>query len=415
MNVPVTPLLIAQGDTRDFADVREVVGRLVPTEPVYLFSQDSLGRRARCFQRGFSGTVSYAVKANPEPRIIRALAARGIRHFDVASPGEAALVAGLCPAATLHYNNPVKAEEAILTAYRDYGLRSFALDEMSELTKIRRATGGASDVMYSVRFRLEHRDASYDFGSKFGATPDRAAEMLRAIADAGARPALAFHPGSQCTDPQMYARYVKVAAEIAARAGVALVQLNVGGGFPEQYDATIPPLASFFAAIDVAMERAFCRPPPLMCEPGRAMVASSVSLLARVIHVREDQRTLFVNDGVYGGMQEQSLVDLPLPLKLWREGVQPRGRPHSYRIFGPTCDPVDRLSREMALPCRAKVGDYIEFGLLGAYGSATSTGFNGFRSTAYLNVGRGFLDKPSPVTAPGQDRSGFGAWVCASM
>jgi ornithine decarboxylase len=95
---------------------------------------------------------------------------------------------------------------------------------------------------------------------------------------------------------------------------------------------------------------------------------------------------VFVNDGVYGGLQEQSIVDLQAPARAWRGGRSLPGEPAPYRIFGPTCDPVDRMQREVNLPAGLREGDYIEFGLLGAYGSATSTSFNGFRSCDYRDV-----------------------------
>lgn len=120
------------------------------------------------------------------------------------------------------------------------------------------------------------------------------------------------------------------------------------------------------------------------------MVAPSVSLLTRVIHVREDACTLFINDGVYGGMLEQSLVDIQLPVIAWRAGDKIAGVTSTYQVFGQTCDPVDSLQGKLQLPAGMQVGDYLEFGLMGAYGSATATGFNGFEATGYVNVERGF-------------------------
>lgn len=378
------------GDTTHF-DARELIREKSPTESVYLFSVSSLRERARRFQHGFPGAVSYAVKANPEACVIKGLLAQGIRHFDVASLGEIESIASLCPHATLHFNNPVKAREAVEVAYHRFGVKSFALDEIAEFEKIREATDNANDITYSVRFKLGHGSASYDFGSKFGTSPKVAAEILRAVAAIGARPALTFHPGSQCTDPGMYSRYVEAAAKIVADSGVSIEQLNVGGGFPEQYaNAQVPDLEVYFDTIRCAIENYFSAAPPLMCEPGRAMVASSVSLLTRVIHVREDARTLFINDGVYGGMLEQSLVDIQLPVIAWRAGEEIHGGAATYQVFGQTCDPVDSLQGKLQLPAGVQVGDYLEFGLMGAYGSATATGFNGFEATGYVNVERGF-------------------------
>ncbi|TDG13644.1 type III PLP-dependent enzyme [Seongchinamella unica] len=365
----------------------EITGQLKPTEPLYLFCPAVLKARAARFLQQFPGTVSYAVKANPEQRVLETLAETGLQHYDVASLDEVRRVSQYCPGATLHFNNPVKAEEAIAEAYLRYGVRSFALDEMSELEKIRRCTGGDPAVVYTVRFKLDHASAAYDFGSKFGADTATATALLRAVKALGAAAAITFHPGSQCTDPGMYERYLQAAADITARAGVELEFVNVGGGFPEHYAGTnLPPLEDYFETITRARDQYFPDSVKLVCEPGRGIVASCISLLARIIHVRNCGETLFVNDGVYGGMQEQSLVDITLPARVWREGELLAAPDTHYHVFGPTCDPVDRLSRTTPLPRGVKPGDYIEFGLLGAYGSATTTNFNGFNSSTYVNV-----------------------------
>jgi ornithine decarboxylase len=368
-------------------DAGEIVRELRPLEPAYLFCEGKLRERARRFLQGFPGTVSYAVKANHEARVLRTLVSAGVNNFDVASLQEIRSVLTQYPAASLHFNNPVKAEEAIEEAYRRYDVRSFALDEFSELNKIQAATGGDRTVLYTVRFKLAHDNAAYDFGSKFGAEPDKAVALLQTLTALGARTALTFHPGSQCTDPAMYARYLAGAADIVARAGVTPEFINVGGGFPEYYlDTDLPALEEYFQVIAEAMHRCFAEPIPLMCEPGRGMVAAAVSLLARVIHVRDCGRSLFLNDGVYGGMLEQSVVNLRFPAQAWRGGrALPAGHA-SYHIFGPTCDPIDRLLRPATLPEGLQVGDHIEFGLLGAYGSVTSTSFNGFQPGAYMDV-----------------------------
>ncbi|MCB1856359.1 MAG: hypothetical protein KDI05_15850 [Halieaceae bacterium] len=378
-------------DNRQYSGALEVIRSLQPVEPAYLFCAATLEHRATRFLRGFPGRVGYAVKANPEPRVLETLARLGLRHFDVASLDEIRLVRALCPGARLHFNNPVKAEEAIREAYHRHGVRSFALDEAAELDKIRRATDGATDLFYSVRFKLAHGRASYDFGSKFGASPETAVELLRSIAAQGARAALTFHPGSQCKDPGEYAHYLAAAARIVKASGVDIAFINVGGGFPECYEnAAVPALEAYFEAIAAAAASHFETRPVLLCEPGRAMVAPAASLLARVIHVRDDGTTLFVNDGIYGGMLELSVIDLRLPVRAWRDERVLTGDVASYRVFGPTCDPIDRLPHEITLPRGVRAGDYVEFGLLGAYGSATSTRFNGFQSAAYFNVAEGF-------------------------
>ncbi|MFV8816387.1 hypothetical protein [Haliea sp. E17] len=374
-----------------YRDCAEVTRQVKPLEPLYLFCRETLAQRAQAFLQGFPGAVSYAVKANSEARILATLQGSGVRHFDVASLAEVATVASCCPGAMLHFNNPVKPEEAIREAYLRFGVRSFALDELAELEKLWQCTAGDRDVVYSVRFKLDHAGAAYDFGSKFGTDAAGAVALLREIRRRGARPALAFHPGSQCTDPQMYARYIAAAAHISRAADVELALLNVGGGFAEAYcNSSAPLLGDYFAAIADSFQREAMQGVPLICEPGRAMVAGCVSLLTRVAHRRGDGQTLFLNDGVYGGLQEQSIVDIEFPVRVWREGQRVDGPFAPFHCFGPTCDPVDRLVKPLRLPVDIRCGDYIEFGLLGAYGSATATRFNGFHSTSYVDVEAGW-------------------------
>jgi ornithine decarboxylase len=390
MTIGIGSILRGWESQQTFHCAGQISGNVAPLEPTYLFCESRLRERAARLLTGFGGTVSYAVKANPEPRVLQTLASAGVTNFDVASIEEICTVLNHCPTATLHYNNPVKPLEAIERAYREHAVRSFALDEMSELHKIRKATGDDTSVMYTVRFKLPHNGAAYDFGSKFGATSDSAVALLQTIEAAGARAALTFHPGSQCTDPVMYRRYLKEAANICKRAGVTPQLINVGGGFPEHYVGTkLPSLEQYFREINESAAHYFHQPVPLMCEPGRGLVAPAVSLLLRVIHVRDCGRRVFLNDGVYGGMQEQSIVDLRFPTRVWRAGELLDGNDADYQLFGPTCDPVDRFSRPVQLPAGLREGDYIEFGLLGAYGSATATRFNGFESSVYLDIQQG--------------------------
>lgn len=375
-----------------FGDVCEVINTLKPVEPLYLFCARGLARRAQYFQCGFPGNVSYAVKANPKKRVLKTLVNQGISEFDVASITEIKTVRAIAPNATLHFNNPIKAAHSIASAYHDYGVRSFALDDLAELDKIMQATGNARDLTLSVRFKLAHQLASFDFGSKFGASFDKAVVLLQAINSLDIKPALTFHPGSQCISPEIYFDHIKTAANIVSTAAVEVKQINVGGGFPEQYQhGDVPTLHTYFLAIRKGLATYFPnQTPKLICEPGRSMVASSTSLLTQVIHMRDDQSAIYLNDGVYGGLQEQSIVDLPLPMRFWRKDRQLCSTKKHTTIFGPSCDPTDRLPKLVAVPVDLRAGDYIEFGLAGAYGSATATQFNGFSSDQYVDVDRCF-------------------------
>lgn len=377
-----------------YADAAEVAARLEPEAPTFCFSADALQRRAEAFVAGFPGEVAYAVKANSGPDIILTLAACGISCFDVASIGEMAHVRSLVPRARLHYHNPVKSRTEIARAHGLYGCRRFAADDPAEVAKLAEVIGDTGTTEIAVRFRLTANGASaHDFSSKFGATPEEAIELLRAVAAAGFVPVLTFHPGSQCLKPEAYARHIAEAARITAESGVTVATLNVGGGFPGRYLAcAVPPLEAYFAAITAAVERDFgTSAPRLECEPGRGMVAPAISLLTRIKLVKHGRREVFINDGIYGALMEMSQEASLMPrYRAIRNGAPLAAERAAFTVYGPTCDPIDRLPRTFELPVDIAEDDYIEFDSLGAYGAATGTRFNGYETKDTVPVLRIF-------------------------
>ncbi len=376
---------------RVFRDTAHVITAIAPDFPLYCLCQTQLRAQAKRFQQGFPGETAYAVKANAEPLIVATLADAGMSWFDVASMAEVELVHGLAPRATLLYDNPVKSRDEIGRAYRDFGVRSFALDDAIELQKIAAIVGRDANVQMNVRFKLPKVMQAQDLSSKFGATMEVAAGLLRQVVAKGYRPALTFHPGSQCTDPMAYDEYIQGAAAVVAAAGVQLSMLNIGGGFPAPYaNAVVPPLAEYFRVVEKAWHRYFPGAEGLLvCEPGRAMVSGSASLLTRVKH-RRAGKTVYLNDGIYGGLLEHLMFKISTPVRVYRGGKLLRGASAGFEVFGPTCDSTDRLPLTVPMPENVGEGDWVEFGMMGAYGSATATRFNGFESNQYVEVTKGF-------------------------
>lgn len=353
-----------------------------PDAPVLFFAPAALTASARRFLDGFPGLVTYAVKANCEVPVVMGLIAAGVNAFDVASPSEIALIRKLAPEAALHYHNPAKSRGEIAYALGE-GVRTFSLDSTVELEKLAAVVAregvapGAVEV--SVRFRLPVKGAAYDFGSKFGADPHKASALLRAAAEAGMRASLTFHPGTQCESAEAWVVYIHRAAEIARDAGVEIERLNVGGGFPGTLYGQRHDLEAFFAAIAAARDAAFeVGKPVLVCEPGRAMVSDCMALAAQVKLVREDG-AVFLNDGIYGALDEFPVLGKTHAFAvLDPEGQPRRGAPRPAVLFGPTCDSLDRLPGTPELPGDIAEDDFILFEGMGAYGSVTATQFNGF-------------------------------------
>lgn len=364
----------------------EIIRALKPEDPVMVFAPTVLQDRARQFLDGFPGLVTYAVKSNPDEAVITNLVAAGIKGFDVASPYEIDLIGRLAPMAARHYHNPVRSQAEIAAAV-DAGITSWSVDSRTELDKLF-AQVPVEGVEISPRFKLPVLGAAYDFGSKFGATPELAAELLRAVADHGYIPSLTFHPGTQCVDPGAWEQYIRVAREIADMAGVMPRRLNVGGGFPSwRVHGVEPDLPAIFDRIGQTASEAFDgAPPTLVCEPGRGMCGDAFAIITRVKAVR-DGTDVFLNDGVYGGMNELPVIGNLDRLQVFTPDGVLRGDNDAGRVvFGPTCDSIDRLPGELSLPEGIAEGDYVVFHGSGAYSVVTNTRFNGFGDLRHLTV-----------------------------
>jgi ornithine decarboxylase len=340
----------------------------------------------------FPGDVSFAVKSNPSSEVLAALAKGGLKLWDVASVHEMKAVRAVSPTARFNYHNPVKSRREIADAYTEFGCRRFAVDCREELAKIGNIAKDDSSVEIAVRFVLprERTSSAHDFSTKFGAPEHICVELLKDTVSRGFKPLLTFHPGSQSREPQTYVRHIEAAARIAAQAGVKIAKLNVGGGFPANYLLSkAGPPSSFFAAIAEAATHAFGKgkEPRLECEPGRGLAATCMSLLTRVKLVCTDGDDIFINDGVYGGLMEYMQVpELKPPYRVIRDGKVHSGPTKSWKVFGPTCDPLDVLPHRLDLPADLLEDDYIEFGTLGAYGIATETRFNGYGRHEIVSV-----------------------------
>ncbi|KUF12071.1 ornithine decarboxylase [Pseudoponticoccus marisrubri] len=356
------------------------LARMRPDEPVYFFSPARLRATAEAFLQGFPGQVTYAVKANPDPLVLDTLIGAGLDGFDVASPAEMALVQGRAPRARLNYHNPVRSAAEIAEARRR-GVASWSVDRMGELDKLGDITG----CEIAVRLALPVKGAVYDFGSKFGAPPELTVALLRAVAARGGFPAITFHPGTQCEDPAAWASYIAAAAGLAGQAGVTLVSLNVGGGFPAHRHGTAPDLSRIFDTIRAAARAAFDPVPPLVCEPGRGLVAEAFTLALRVRAAGDG--AVFLNDGIYGGLSEWRDLGPASRITVLAPDGQARGGPvQPMTVFGPTCDSLDRLSDRVALPASLAEGDYLLFAASGAYAAALSTSFNGYGARRIVTV-----------------------------
>ena len=354
---------------------------LRPVQPVTLLRPHAARRAARFFVEQFPGRSLYAVKANPSPDLLKILWDAGITHYDVASIGEVRLVSQTLPEAVQCFMHPVKAEEVIAEAYFDHKVRTFALDTMDELEKIVRATAtdgvAATDLNLLVRIRVSSDHAKLSLASKFGAEAHEVKALLMAARQASDALGICFHVGSQAMSTAAYVEAMARVRDAIVEAAITVDIVDVGGGFPSVYPGMEPPsLESFFSVIHSGFEALpISYSAELWCEPGRALCAEYGSLVVRVEKRRGDE--LYINDGAYGALFDAAHIGWRYPVRLVRP-VDSRVKAMAFSFYGPTCDDLDHMAGPFELPGDVGPGDYIEVGMLGAYGCAMRTGFNGF-------------------------------------
>ena len=365
-------------------DASAVVRALSPDEPVILNRPHAAARAARFFAEKFPGKSLYAVKANPSPDLLRVLWDSGITHYDVASIAEVRCVRAVLPEAVLCFMHPVKTASAIAEAYKVHGVRTFSLDTHEELEKIVAATHGAEDLSLCVRLRVSSEYAEISLAAKFGIDLADAAPLLQATRQVADCLGICFHVGSQAMMPFAYVQALERVRAAIVDASVTVDIVDVGGGFPSIYPGMEPaPLEDYFGAIHRAAESLpVSYSSELWCEPGRALCAEYNSLVVRVEKRRG--RELYINDGAYGALFDAAHMGWRFPVKLLREHAADETEPFSF--FGPTCDDMDHMEGPFELPGDMGPGDYIEIGMLGAYGAAMRTAFNGFGSSLAVEV-----------------------------
>ena len=330
-----------------------------------------------------TASIYYAVKANPAPAVIAALAELGA-GFDLASEGEIdrclelGIEAGRCS-----FGNTIKKDEDIARA-AGAGVALFAFDSAAELEKLARLAPGARVF---CRLLVENTGSQWPLSRKFGCSHEMAVELLIAARKRGLRAAgLSFHVGSQQTEPHEWALAIAGAASVfraCARAGLELELLNVGGGLPAQYRAAVPPLESYAEAIETALQREFGGAlPRLLIEPGRYIAGDAGLLRSRVLLISQKsrhsrRRWVYLDAGRYNGLPETYAERIQYRIRTPHDGMP--GDP--VTLAGPSCDSTDILYQrsDYALPFDLAIGDPIDFLSAGAYtASYASVEFNGF-------------------------------------
>lgn len=318
--------------------------------------------------------IFYALKANPDTRLISFMDEQGV-GFEISAEKElAALLGRGIPGDRIISSNPVKAPLFIQEAYRA-GIRSFVADSLDEVDKIHRYAPG-SELL--VRLAVDNAGSEWPLGGKFGAEPEMAIRLLQHGAKLGLKvEGVTFHVGSQCTAEDSWGKALRKARDLwhcLGDQGIDLCTLNLGGGFPVKYTRQVPLVPQLMELVLAQTSALFPKDIRIQMEPGRALVGDAGTLVSRVIgkSQRGDENWLYLDVGVFNGLME-SLGGI-----LYEFHTSGGGPARPWVLAGPSCDALDVIARDVLMPEPA-IGDYVFVLSAGAYTTCYSSEFNGSR------------------------------------
>ena len=360
--------------------------------PVVVIDHDIIRKNYAGFKKHLPKVQCYfAVKANPAPEIMRTLYKTGA-SFDVASLPEFMLVYDNIKHLSaktqqdfiwdkIIYANPTKPKETLLALDRYKPLVTY--DNLNELKKIRQFAPHAGVVL---RLRVDNTGSQCELSSKFGCATGEAVDLIKAAFAMGlVVEGLSFHVGSQCTNFQNFVQALNAAAAVMRESksrGHEIKILDIGGGFPAPYNKHVRPFRELARVINAEIDRLFAPNIQILAEPGRFLVATAATSVARIIGkaVRDGKPCYYIDDSVYHTFSGIIFDHCQYHLKAFK-----KGKTDICAVFGQTCDGLDTISQSEELP-DLEIEDLVYAENIGAYSNASATWFNGFPPAKVVHI-----------------------------
>jgi len=362
--------------------------------PLFVVDHEELRRNYATFKKYLPRVQAYyAVKANPDPAIVKTLFDAGA-SFDVASMPEFHIVHEYIKDMPdkqrqawiwdkIIYANPIKANETLqeLNPYKPL----VTYDNHEEIRKIKKH---APQAGLALRLKVPNTGAMVELSSKFGAAPGEAVDLILAADKVGLTvEGISFHVGSQTTNFKNYVAAINLAANIFKEAKdhgyTRMNLLDIGGGFPAPYDDTVKPFRELASIINRELNRLFPKNIQILAEPGRFLCATAATAVSKIIGkaVRDGKLCYYIDDGVYHTFSGVIFDHCHYHMKSFK-----RGPTQICAVFGPTCDALDVVSLAEELPGDLQLGDLLYSEQIGAYSHASSTWFNGFPPATVVHI-----------------------------
>lgn len=342
--------------------------------PLYVTDLDLAAAAAHAWRAALPGAlVAYAIKANPDPALLRRLAGEGF-GFEVVGPVELALALRAGGAPELIVVNGVGQTDADL-AHALAGGALVNAESLGALDALLRAPARGRiglRINPAVDAETHPHLATGSASAKFGIALD---ELPAALDMLGRAPAsIGAHIGSAIPDPAPYGELAAMLARLARETRAE--RIDLGGGFAGEPEAVASVIRDHLP--DTGR---------LIVEPGRSVVANAGWLVTRVVRVQA--RGHLVADAGMTELLRPMLYGARHPVTLISPGATVAQR--AWTLSGPICEAGDVLARDVDLGAEAGEGAILAIGEAGAYGLAMASSYNGRLRPAEVVIERGEL------------------------
>jgi diaminopimelate decarboxylase len=378
---------------------REAILRAAAEFPTPFFLYDEARLRANCralrgaFLRYFPTLRPlYAVKANPNPDVLRIIMSEGF-GFDASSRAEAWAVDKI-GGTGMYTGNYTPADELSYAASRGFVLN---LDDASMVPFL-----DEIGVPETLSFRVNPGVGGAEIESnvlagpdaKFGVPFERAPAAYAAARERGVkRFGIHMMTGSNSLDPRYFSACVEKLFEIVAairrETGIEIEFTNVGGGFGVPYRPEEPSLdldaaaSGIRAALDASCVKFGLKEPALYVEPGRYITADMGYLVGTVRVIKNGYKKFVGVDAASNDMPRPSIYGAYHHVTVIPRDGAPRGE-EVVSVVGGICENNDQFARDRLLP-ECRVGDLVAVHNSGGHAYAMGHNYNGrTRHAEYL-------------------------------
>lgn len=359
--------------------------RGLPT-PFYFYDMSVLngtleGLKKETESRGYK--AHYAVKANPNPKILKTIASYGF-GADCVSWNEidAAIKAGFKPSEIV-FAGVGKSDHEIINAIKA-GIFCFnceSIPELEVISELATVAGKTATISLRINPLIEAHTHKYITTgieeSKFGIHTWQLEEVLERINHLSniRLTGMHFHIGSQITKMSVFqslCTHVNELQDWFAERNVNLEVVNIGGGLGIDYEnpENNPDFDKYLSLVHELIK---LRPGQVLhLEPGRSVVAQCGSLISKVLYVKKGSNTTFA-------IIDAGMTDLIRPALYQAhhkiENMTSEGGMTKYDVVGPICESSDTFAKFIDLK-ETRRGDIIAIRSAGAYGEAMASRYN---------------------------------------